>query len=351
MGVVVYYLRMTQQSFVTLTILTLISSSLLLTPFSHADAATYRTRRYDGEEIRGNINDWRRGNSALQSKIDDLDSDPVDDLPIPVLFGVALRNLTKNFGDPRSGHTHEGLDIMAREGTPVVSPTDAVVIRTGEGDSAGNYVTTANPGDESFVYMHLSKIADIDEGDVLEKGDIIGYVGHTGNAVAAAPHLHFEIHDEDGEPTDPFPRLTEVFALDDKIDYLEEIFDNESDDEELAEFLVTNFRSDFVTAQAQNLELPSDITDALKKLPATSVSSSSSSTNSSILKVGSKGTAVQELQAFLIKKDIGSSDKVVADGSFGPITRQALIDYQASVGLTSDGVAGPKTLAYIAAHK
>jgi len=296
-----------------------------------------------------NASEWRRGSSDIRNKIEDLDSDRVEEFAIPVLFGVALRNITQNFGDPRASHTHEGLDIMAPEGTPIVTPTDAVVIRMGVWEGAGNFVMTAVPGEETHTYMHLSRVADIDEGDMLETGDIIGYVGHTGNAIASAPHLHFEVRDEDGTATDPYPRITEVFDLDDKIDYLKVILDDENDADELADFLVTKFRNDFVTAQTEGIELPDDIEDVLKKGPApvvTVVAGSSTGT----LRVGSRGPEVVTLQTFLLKKGVGTASRIKPDGAFGPITRQALIDYQKSAGLSADGVYGPKSRAYVLAH-
>jgi hypothetical protein len=316
----------------------------IFSPLGSIQAATSN----DGasESFHRSSSGWR-GDSQIRDRIDDLDDDPVDDIPIPVLFGVGLKNITKNFGDPRASHSHEGLDIMAPEGIPVVSPADAVVTKTGVWEGAGNFVSTAVPGDESFVYMHLSEIADIDEGDVLKPGDVIGYVGHTGNAIASAPHLHFEIRDEDGEAMDPYPRITEVFDLEDKMKYLDEVFGDVDDEEELAELLVTKYRSDFTTAQAQSIEIPSDIEKALKKIPAP-IKTTTASTGT--LKVGSRGSEVAALQAYLIKKDVGSADRVVADGSFGPITRKALIDFQASVNLTPDGVYGPRSKAYVVAH-
>jgi murein DD-endopeptidase MepM/ murein hydrolase activator NlpD len=332
------------------TISALIVAVMLSMPF----AVMAATREYDGgESFSREMSNWSRGNSQIQEDIEHLDEDVVEDLPIPVLFGVAVRNLTKNYGDPRTGHSHIGLDIMAAEGTPIVSPTEAVVTGFGVWSGAGNYVQTAAPGGETFVYMHLSEIADIERGDVLEVGDVIGYVGHTGNAVATAPHLHFEIHDEDDETSDPYPRFTTVFDLKDKIDYLEPILEDDADDEdELAELLVTKFRSDFTTAKAQGLDLPDSIEAAMKRLGVSAVTpvTPSSATSSTVLKVGSRGTEVATLQAYLIKKAVGSGAKITADGAFGPMTRQALIEYQASVGLTADGVAGPKTLAYIKAH-
>ena len=330
----------------TLSIITvLLASPVVVFAQSNADG---------GESFRRSASEWRRGNSQMQEDIDDLDEDIVEDLPIPVLFGVALRNLTRNYGDPRTGHSHIGLDIMAAEGTPIVSPTEAVVTGFGVWSGAGNYVQTQAPGGERFVYMHLSEIADIDEGDVLKVGDIIGYVGHTGNAVATAPHLHFEIHDEDDETSDPFPRFTKVFDLEDKMEYLEDILENDADDEdELAEMLVTKFRSEFTAAVAQDIDLPEEIQAAMKRLGvSTTVVTTPVVTGNSTgtLKVGSRGTEVAALQAFLIKKNVGSGGRITADGAFGPMTRQAVIEYQASVGLVADGVAGPKTLAYIKAH-
>ncbi len=327
----------------------LISTILILSvlmPVS-AFAATRRTDS-ESEEFSREVSNWRRGNSRIRDAVNDLDNDPVEDLPIPVLFGVAVRNLTRNFGDERGGGTriHEGLDLMAAEGLPVVSPTDAVVIRIGDGASSGNYVSLAAPGEESFVFMHLSEVADIDEGDVLEPGDIVGYVGHTGNAIASAPHLHFEIHDENGDPTDPYPRLTKVFDLEDKIESLEQALDDSDDEEDLAELVVRISRSELTAAALAGIELPDEIIDALKTVPVT-VSSGSVSL---VLRVGSRGTAVKQLQEYLVKKDVGSASRVIPDGAFGPITRQAVIDYQASVGLSADGVAGPRTLSYIAAH-
>lgn len=294
-----------------------------------------------------------RRQSGLQTKINNLDEDLVEDMTIPVLFGVTTRTITSSFGDPRSGgRAHEGLDIMSPEGTPIVSPTEAVVISLGVWSGAGNYVQTAAPGGEVYVYMHLSEIADLDEGDVLEKGDLIGYVGYTGNAIASAPHLHFEIHDEDGDPIDPFERVTEEFSVKEKMEYLEEILDNHDDEEEFAEFLVTKFRLEFVSARAIGIELPEAITDILGSVPAVVSSTSSTGVSSTgTLMAGSRGSEVVALQTYLIKKGVGTGAKIIADGALGPMTRQALIDFQKSTGtLTPDGVYGPKSKAYVLAN-
>jgi murein DD-endopeptidase MepM/ murein hydrolase activator NlpD len=201
----------------------------------------------------------------VQEKINELSDTAEYPMVIPVLFGVAVRNLSQNFGDPRSGgRLHEGQDIMAVKGTPIISPTSAVVIRVGVGSGEGNYVYTANPGGETFVYMHLDRIGEgVVRGAVLEKGSLIGYVGNTGNASGGAAHLHMEIHNSDGVPMSAYPRLTIEATLADKMEYLSDIFTQTTDSAALAQFLISHFRSNFTEAQAAGIPLPKPITDIL----------------------------------------------------------------------------------------
>ncbi len=177
-----------------------------------------RTRTDESQEVR-NSSSRERYSSAMQKAIKNLDEDEVEDLPIPILLGVARPDLTKNFGDPRDdgARSHEGLDILALRGSFVSSPTDAVVVKVGTGESAGKYVTTANPGGETFTYMHMDAVAEgIKAGKVLEPGDLIGYVGDTGNAKGGVTHLHFEIR-KDRKAMDPYPRLTKEFTTKERI--------------------------------------------------------------------------------------------------------------------------------------
>ena len=178
--------------------------------FENAPVADYSNHRYSDDEDMDDDDDYQeRYSSSLQRKIRKLDNDPVEEMPVPVLF-VQISKITPDFGDPRGGGTrsHEGQDILAPLGSFIISPTDAVVTRTGKGDSSGTYVYTTGPGDESFRYMHLDKIAPgIKSGTVLKPGDLIGYVGNTGNASGGPTHLHFEIR-ENRKATDPYPRMT-----------------------------------------------------------------------------------------------------------------------------------------------
>lgn len=176
----------------------------------------------DEEEDEDDDEDWRnfRGySSSLRRKINGLDDDEVEELPIPILLGVTRANITPDFGDPRGGGTreHEGQDILAPRGAIIAASTEGVVTRTGKGSSAGTYVYVAAPGGETFRYMHLDRIADgIKSGTELEVGDIIGYVGNTGNAAGGPTHLHFEIRDG-RRAIDPYPRLTREFTLKERI--------------------------------------------------------------------------------------------------------------------------------------
>jgi hypothetical protein len=107
------------------------------------------------------------------------------------------------FGAPRSGHTHQGQDLMAANGTPVVACVPGYV-SSQVGVSAGNWISLR--GDKyTMWYMHLSRFA-VRSGYV-KAGQIIGYVGCTGNAGAGNYHLHFEIHPGGGAAVDPRPYL------------------------------------------------------------------------------------------------------------------------------------------------
>lgn len=293
---------------------------------------------FDAEKVR----QWREQNSRVKDAINELDDAPVDELSIPILFGVSLTDLYPNFGDPRDGgaRVHEGFDMMATEGTPIVSPTEAVVIQVGDGTSSGKYVSTANPGGETFVYMHLSDIADIDEGDVLKVGDLIGFVGSTGNASGGASHLHFEIR-VDREPTDPFKRLTREFSLEDKMEFLERMLDEVDDADKLAEFLVQKYQNIFVAAGAQGLDIPEMITE---KLPLTARATIATGVPARDLQLGSSGPDVVALQSRLISE--GYLDLTIPTDQFGPLTQAALTRYQTAKGITpANGYFGALTRA------
>src|SRR3989344_5023112 len=105
-------------------------------------AAAQSTSTRDNDSSR--YSDWRRQSNESQQKIDALGTVAESNIAMPILFGVVIANVADNYGELRvSGRTHEGLDIMAAKGTPIVSPTAAVVTRVDYGAGEGNAVYTA----------------------------------------------------------------------------------------------------------------------------------------------------------------------------------------------------------------
>jgi murein DD-endopeptidase MepM/ murein hydrolase activator NlpD len=130
-------------------------------------------------------------------------------------FPVAgAANFTDDWLNPRFTpvfHLHEGTDIFAAMGTPVRAPVDGVV-RHSSGGAGGTsaYVRTAE-GHEVYL-AHLSGYSDIKPGQSVKVGDVIGFVGDTGNAAGRAAHLHFEIHPRGKGPVNPKPYLDQWLA-------------------------------------------------------------------------------------------------------------------------------------------
>ena len=127
-------------------------------------------------------------------------------LPVPVR-GVEARALRDTWGGARSGgRRHEGIDIFAKRGTAVVSATEGVVLRVGTNRLGGQVVWVLGPGGQRHYYAHLDRYADIENGQRVRPGTILGYVGTTGNAAGTPPHLHYGIY-ETGGAINPYPLL------------------------------------------------------------------------------------------------------------------------------------------------
>jgi murein DD-endopeptidase MepM/ murein hydrolase activator NlpD len=123
--------------------------------------------------------------------------------------GAKQRDIGSVFGDPRDGgaRRHHGVDIFAKKGTPITAVIDGYV-RTGTGGLGGKYIWLSGGmfglGSARYYYAHLDDFA-VESGDKVKKGEVIGYVGNTGNARTTPPHLHFGIYA--GGPVDPEPFL------------------------------------------------------------------------------------------------------------------------------------------------
>ncbi|MEO7742754.1 MAG: M23 family metallopeptidase [Usitatibacter sp.] len=106
------------------------------------------------------------------------------------------RVLRDNFDELRGKSRHEALDIMAPRGTPVVAVDDGTVARLFRSLPGGITVYQFDPsGTFAYYYAHLDRYAPgLREGAAVKRGEVIGYVGSTGNARADAPHLHFTVY-------------------------------------------------------------------------------------------------------------------------------------------------------------
>ena len=110
---------------------------------------------------------------------------------------------------PRSGgRLHEGCDIFAAYGTPLVAVQDGVISNVSTEGIGGNNLRLSNDQGDYFYYAHLSQFAPATiVGARVEAGQTIGYVGTTGDAQGTDPHLHFEIHPLGGPAVDPYDYL------------------------------------------------------------------------------------------------------------------------------------------------
>jgi peptidoglycan LD-endopeptidase LytH len=132
-------------------------------------------------------------------------------LPVPVL-GVTPAQLVDSWGSPRSGgRHHQGIDIFAKKDQPVLSATPGIVMTVGTNSLGGRIVKVIGPGLEWHYYAHLDRYGIFHPGDIVRAGDVVGYVGDTGNAKGTPFHLHYGIYSRIGVARNPYPRLTGRF--------------------------------------------------------------------------------------------------------------------------------------------
>jgi murein DD-endopeptidase MepM/ murein hydrolase activator NlpD len=132
----------------------------------------------------------------------------------PVRGRVDWGEADARFGAARSGHVHEGQDMFARAGTPLVAIRDGRVVETGDDGGRGNYVAIWSPeARRTFVYLHMLRPAPVEPGDDVRRGQRVGRVGCTGSCWGN--HLHFEVRSGRGTtgPTyDPLGLLKRLAA-------------------------------------------------------------------------------------------------------------------------------------------
>lgn len=145
--------------------------------------------------------------TALPSSLSDLS------LPITGLIPAGLRD---TFNEIHNGHPHEAIDIMAPRGTPVHAVVRGQIRKLFLSKAGGNTVYEFDDaGEYCYYYAHLDRYADgLNEGQRIARGEVIGFVGSTGDANPNAPHLHLAIFELGpgkewwkGKAIDPYPAL------------------------------------------------------------------------------------------------------------------------------------------------
>jgi murein DD-endopeptidase MepM/ murein hydrolase activator NlpD len=134
----------------------------------------------------------------------------------PPIGGLALANLRDMFEEVHNGHRHEAIDIMEPRGTPVHAVVSGTVRKLFLSEPGGNTIYQFDElGVYCYYYAHLDRYAEwLREGMQVKRGDVIGFVGSTGNADPRTPHLHFAIFELGperlwwrGKAIDPYPGL------------------------------------------------------------------------------------------------------------------------------------------------
>ena len=134
---------------------------------------------------------------------------PETKLAMP-LEDVRKQAIADTWAAPRGvGRKHEGQDIFAPKGTPVLSATSGYIYNIGENNLGGQTVSVISKGGRVYYYAHLDSYArGIKIGDRVTTRSVLGYVGTTGNAQGTPPHLHFGVYTSTGA-INPLPLLTD----------------------------------------------------------------------------------------------------------------------------------------------
>jgi murein DD-endopeptidase MepM/ murein hydrolase activator NlpD len=129
------------------------------------------------------------------------------------LEDVRKKEIADTWQAPRGvGRRHEGQDIFAPKGTPILSGTNGYVYKIGENNLGGQTVSVISSGGRVYYYAHLDSYArGIAVGDRVTTRTVLGYVGTTGNAQGTPPHLHFGVYTFNGA-INPLPLLSDRLA-------------------------------------------------------------------------------------------------------------------------------------------
>jgi murein DD-endopeptidase MepM/ murein hydrolase activator NlpD len=127
--------------------------------------------------------------------------------------GMTSAALVESFDDARDGRRHEAIDIPSPRNTPVLAVEDGTIAKLFQSKAGGTTIYQFDSTSTyAYYYAHLERYAeDLGEGRAVRRGDVIGYVGTSGNAPETLPHLHFAIFKLgpdrkwwEGTPIDPY---------------------------------------------------------------------------------------------------------------------------------------------------
>ena len=138
------------------------------------------------------------------------------------IAGLQRSDLVDTYHEERGGgeRRHEAVDIMAPRGTPVVAVRSGMIVKLFNSDAGGLTIYQFDANEKHcFYYAHLDRYAEgLREGLLVKQGNVIGYVGSSGNADPSAPHLHFAVYELGPEkhwytgttPVNPYPLLLDA---------------------------------------------------------------------------------------------------------------------------------------------
>jgi peptidoglycan LD-endopeptidase LytH len=135
-------------------------------------------------------------------------------LRMPVV-GIRSYDLDDSWHAPRDGgnRLHKGIDIFAPRGTEIVAVADGIISYIGDQPKGGHCLWLTTESGASFYYAHLDRwAAGLYEGMEVQAGDLLGYVGNTGNAKYTPAHLHFGVNQND-EMVNPYPLLARATPI------------------------------------------------------------------------------------------------------------------------------------------
>jgi murein DD-endopeptidase MepM/ murein hydrolase activator NlpD len=185
---------------------------------------------------RGTSRDYRQYLDEAEAAADDAElgggSPMADERDVDGPVGQPLTGaaITDTWGAARSGgRTHEGIDIFADEGTPIQAVVGGTVSGTTYNPLGGYNVQVEGDDGRHYYYAHVKEGSfKVEEGDVIDAGQVIAEVGNTGNAASTPPHLHLGIKNPEGEWINPFDFLEGLPSFDELAAAQDDGFDIDS---------------------------------------------------------------------------------------------------------------------------